>query len=471
MKRSTLVVCPILLTVVLTACAGSLTSASDVARTRRDFCRVNASLLWLPMSSNNDKVNVFAGVTELEAEEKLLLSVNRSRKRFLSPGILRGEQAVDRLAEQEASASPFLKRSRASPPSDAGSPTTPCFSTPPSSTLESTLTENPDPIMALSAEEFRQTMSQMDGKSAVRFDSLDTKLSALTGRVNEVDANVRLNASKLVSHEALILTGQKGLQDLRREVDGMKTHQSKDWPLLPPSPSTDVDDVFHAPAPAIPDNEYMTARRSLRLCPIVGTTGEELWKSTGDFLHVLLGLKSIGESDIEKLARPQFPSSFATRHEALIVFRTVEVRDSVIGQSSRLSTKIDEQGKPTAGIRIEVPAALRPAFSTLFKFGQQLRKCHGEGTRRHVKFDDIGRSLFLNVKLPGDQTWSKVSLELASKGLRARERINSQHLEQRFDLSGEGSPRPRISSLTSAPMDTTAPSVAWTGRRSGSTTT
>ena len=423
------------------------------------------------MSSTRDKVKCNTGVAESEAEEKLLLSVNRSRKRFLSPGILRGEQAVDRLAEQEASASPFLKRSRASQPSDAESPTTPCFSTPPSSTLESTLTEKTGTDMALSAEEFRKTMSQMDGKSALRFDSLETKLSTLTGRVNEVDTNVRLNASKLVSHEALILSGQKDLQDLKREVDGMKANKGKDWPSLPPPSHPAADDVFRPPT--ISDSEYMTARRSLRLWPIVGTTGEELWKSTGDFLHVLLGLKNIGESDIEKLARPQFPSSFTTKHEALIVFRTVEVRDSVVGQSSRLSSRIDDQGKPTAGIRIEVPAALRPAFSTLFKFGQQLRKRHGEGTRRHVKFDDIERSLFLNVKLPGDQSWSKVNLDLASKGLRVRERINSQHLEQRFDLSGDSStsPRPRIHSLNDAPMDTTAPSVAWTGRRSGSTNT
>ena len=37
-------------------------------------------------------------------------SIDRSRKRHLEPGLLRGDQALDRLRTQEASASPVLKK-------------------------------------------------------------------------------------------------------------------------------------------------------------------------------------------------------------------------------------------------------------------------------------------------------------------------------------------------------------------------
>ena len=47
--------------------------------------------------------------------EDLVNSIDRSRKRHLDEGLLRGDQALDRLRAQEASASPALKKTRASP--------------------------------------------------------------------------------------------------------------------------------------------------------------------------------------------------------------------------------------------------------------------------------------------------------------------------------------------------------------------
>ena len=52
--------------------------------------------------------------TEAEEQELELISrtIDRSRKRLLSPGVLRGELAADRLLQQEAGASPLLKKSK-----------------------------------------------------------------------------------------------------------------------------------------------------------------------------------------------------------------------------------------------------------------------------------------------------------------------------------------------------------------------
>ena len=56
--------------------------------------------------------DVFASPLSASEEEILLLrSVSNSRKRFLLPGVLRGDLVADKLEAQEASASPFLKKS------------------------------------------------------------------------------------------------------------------------------------------------------------------------------------------------------------------------------------------------------------------------------------------------------------------------------------------------------------------------
>ena len=156
---------------------------------------------------------------------------------------------------------------------------------------------------------------------------------------------------------------------------------------------------------------------------------------------------------------------------ALVVFELAETRDTVVGSSGKLAACVDARGRPTAGIRMEIPRTLRPVFSTLYKFGQQLRARHGEGTRRHVKFDDDGRTLFLNVKLPGDTSWSRVSAEVARRGLKAKQSITDQELERRLDLLGPASlvSRPRTISLSSNAMDTSGSTAAqWTGRASTS---
>ena len=363
-------------------------------------------------------------------EEVLLKSVDRSRKRFLSPGLLRGEQAADRLIQQEEGASPFLKRARSTP-------------------------ESPPPPhgMALSAEEFRKAISGIDSKFDKRFDSLDSTISTLHNSVRE-------NSAQIEKHSTLIKEGQRDVEMLRQEVADLKNPTVRN-PLLP-SPRTRTSAWNDENS-----SEYLRARRSLRIWPVVGTTGEQLWKETGDFLHVLLNLPSIGEDQIEGIARPPSASSFAAKHEVVITFKSHETRDTVIGQSARLSTRIDDQGRPTAGIRIEVPSSLRRTFALLFKFGTQLRQRHGPGTRRHIKFDDGERTLFLNVKLPGDNEWSRVSEELAQRGLQIRDRAASLELEARFDLGGRGQGS-RTSSTSTA---SSRPAAAWTGRRTESAST
>ena len=116
-------------------------------------------------------------------------------------------------------------------------------------------------------------------------------------------------------------------------------------------------------------------------------------------------------------------------------------RDLTVVNSVNLSGRVDKSGKPTAGLRLEIPPELRDTFRLLSRFGTRLRARHGEGTKRHVKFDDYEGSLYANIKLPGDTTWTRVSPEMARKDLQAS--MNEESIADQKRLAAKLIPGPR----------------------------
>ena len=188
----------------------------------------------------------------------------------------------------------------------------------------------------------------------------------------------------------------------------------------------------------------------------------------------LLMTGNINADVIDLVERAAIPSGPGVREEAVVRFRDVQTRDQVIGSAAKLANCMDDRGKATAGMRMEVPPELRQHFRVLFKYGQTLRTRHGQGTRRRVKFDDVARTLYLNVKLPGDETWSKVLMDLATKGMRAKEMMNDGEIERRLDITGPAMDPPRqraTSVLTYQAVPGTSRNDTWTGRRAPSQST
>lgn len=147
--------------------------------------------------------------------------------------------------------------------------------------------------------------------------------------------------------------------------------------------------------------------------PVTGSSDDDLRRAALTFLTQNLGLReSVSGNMIESVTPVRVPSGPGVFEEVLLVLANPRVRDLIVGASAKLANFKDADGRPMAGIRIEVPPFLTPSFKTLFRFGQTLRARHGVGTRRHVKFNDTSMSLYLNVCLPGDKRWSRVSLEV-----------------------------------------------------------
>ena len=87
-----------------------------------------------------------------------------------------------------------------------------------------------------------------------------------------------------------------------------------------------------------------------------GITNDDIYNQAGIFLGTNLGLEgAIDNSAIESITRVTAPSGPGVRDEALIRFRESKDRDLVMGRAARLAPFVDAEGRPTAGLRIEVP--------------------------------------------------------------------------------------------------------------------
>ena len=385
-------------------------------------------------------------------------TLDKSRKRHLSVGLLRGDQVHDRLLVQESSASPLLKKSKLKvPPS---TPAKPCASSPP----EVTVLDSPSTVPSApgAAAGMAMTMAQfkeyMDNNTNLRLENIDRTVAGLR-------TEVRSNSSKIDAQETLVRQNQLNIAELRSELEKVRSGP----PEAPPPTSGRPPLPTSRPTPdSVADEEaYSKARRSLRLWPVPGVHQPDLWAAARSFISDKLASPDLARDSIEMVARVHIPSGPGVQLEALITFREPGTRDQVIGCAAKLANCVDGNGKPTAGMRIEVPRQLQQDFRVLFKYGQTLRARHGQGTRRHVKFDDVSRSLYLNVRLPGDESWSRVSTSLALKGVRARQTLNDGELERRLDITGPLAPpqRPRAASLAEQPMAVDN----WSTRRPGST--
>ena len=204
---------------------------------------------------------------------------------------------------------------------------------------------------------------------------------------------------------------------------------------------------IEVPERAVLSEAYLKARRSVRLWPVAGSTDKELWGNAGEFLHGLLAVPEadMGQEDVEAVFPVDDPvQSGGVKNEVIVRFRSSRVRDMVMGHSVNLANCTDPHGRPTAGTRLEIPAELKDTFRLLSRFGTRLRARHGEGTKRHIKFDDFTGSLFSNIKLPGDTNWTRVTAEMARNDLEASLKEENEANQKRMAAKLVPGPRERL---------------------------
>ena len=209
------------------------------------------------------------------------------------------------------------------------------------------------------------------------------------------------------------------------------------------------------------ENKYWIARRSLRLWPIEGSSSSEVMQGFGNFIAdcLLIPTGTVIEADIEYVRKMRNGGKFSRiKDELLVVFKSVEVRDTVASYARNLADKIDANGHPTAGVRLEIPESLHGVHQDLKKYGAVLRQQHGAGFKRSIKFDDTSLSFYMNILLPNTSDWMRVDWELAREERLGRQKLEAISTRQRLlssisstdETSGTTSPAPPMSPPASA---------------------
>ena len=235
-------------------------------------------------------------------------------------------------------------------------------------------------------------------------------------------------------------------------------------------------------------SRFDEARRSIRIWPIIGVDEAEMMKSLCSFLSgaLLHSEQEIGFLAIEKVRRVRTQPGGLVHHEVRVTFAHLTATDHIATKGTMLAKYTDPEGKPTAGIRIDVPDYLAHDFKLLDSYGKRMRRIHGKETKKYVKYDDARISLLLELRLPGEESWIKITPDIVReldsssdreeidrnrKKLTARRLLQPQAHSANFVPLGEQRPSRRtIDPLPSGPSSVTAsPSPSTSSSGSGST--
>ena len=268
-------------------------------------------------------------------------------------------------------------------------------------------------------------------------ENTDHIVKSFNAHVSDLSMRVDGNAAAITENRQAIATNTGDTARCRADLDRLEKRVR--------AIEKGSSDVRCQTTKAVLSAEYLLARRSVRLWPVPGDNEEDMWVAVGDFLHDTLRVSTheLCQEDVERVDRIESGglSTSNVKDEVLVRFKDAKKRDIVVVSSVNLAGMVDETGKPTAGIRLEIPQELVDTFRLLSRFGTRLRARHGEGTKRHIKFDDFAGSLVANIKLPGDVAWTRVTAEMAKKDL--EDSLSEERAANQKRLASKLIPGPR----------------------------
>ena len=161
--------------------------------------------------------------------------------------------------------------------------------------------------------------------------------------------------------------------------------------------------------------KYHNSRRSIRVWPIPGKSQDEISTSLKGFLFRVLKInqEDMGCLGIQWVERIRTAPRSKIKDEVRITFSSQFFRDEFASKGRLLGAEIDQEGRPTAGFRLDIPDFLAGDFKLLNEYGFRMRNVHGKETKKYIKYDDDQFSLFLELKLPQADSFIRIGPDLA----------------------------------------------------------
>ena len=125
-------------------------------------------------------------------------------------------------------------------------------------------------------------------------------------------------------------------------------------------------------------------------------------------------------SDIGFVRRVKTGRKSKIQDEVVVQFTTVEARDTVQSYTRNLAEFVDKDGRPLAGIRMEVPERLMGEFKALEQYGHNMKTKHKKNFKRHIKIDDSLLCLYIDVFIPKTNQWIRVDMDNVREDNKAR---------------------------------------------------
>ena len=193
------------------------------------------------------------------------------------------------------------------------------------------------------------------------------------------------------------------------------------------------------------DEDYDVSRRSMRIWPVRGSTRGELERDLDAFLKhaLMLTEEEMDKIRVEEITRCRTQTNTPIHQEVCVRFGSRTERDNIAMRGAKLAGYIDEKGRPTAGMRMDVPTHLNDTFRALREVAFGVRSTHGRRSKTHIKFDDLHRDLYLEVRLEGERAWTRIDSELAREMQRETSRASARRLvghDRRTRRSSFGDP-------------------------------
>ena len=124
--------------------------------------------------------------------------------------------------------------------------------------------------------------------------------------------------------------------------------------------------------------------------------------------------------------------------EVIVLFSNKDTRDLESSYARNLAPYRDSEGRPTAGIRFDIPDHLSGIHRTLLQYGHRMWLKHNKNPefKRNVRHDDTELSYCLDIKLPGKQKWITISYQMALADRRASTSTEVEKMGEELSTAG-----------------------------------
>ena len=256
-----------------------------------------------------------------------------------------------------------------------------------------------DAVCTVSFADFRNYMTkEITGMKT-------TICSEIGASIDKVSEKVMVNAVTIAEVEKEVKAIKKSVapESLRKEIreiaGDVMLGGGRTGPNGRSRSESDVDDI----------RKYWWARRCLRISPISEAANGSLWPAVEKFVldELLVPESDMAQDSVESVRRIRNTRRSKITDEALVVFKDIETRDNVARHATNLAAWDGKTPRPS--LRMEIPGHLNATFKMLERHGHTLKTRHGADLKRHIRFDDDELDLVLDVKLPKEDNWTRLS--------------------------------------------------------------